>query len=288
MRFSIASWNVEGRLADWADPITRRGSWRQILTGIRNINADIIFLCEAYDESKPVPPKVNHTFTRLGYKFYDFSYEEKFKRDAKGSGHARPVYRLASRLPLMDISTVRLGGIRNIVTAKVLNPVNGSPVAHVLGIHLVDVSEERRLQQLPDLIQLINEVDLPIIMLGDYNSMHGNSRTARMMRNSFSLWVAHHFPLRGLRNFLTRSTGMATGTVLATLGVETNLRDADSRHQPTATPKVREYWFLPSVRLIDLDHILVSPKVIIHNFSVGNKDSGADHRPLMVIVEVPG
>ncbi len=288
MKFSIASWNVEGRLNNRPDPITGRGSWKQILTGVRDLNADIIFFCEARDENLELPEQLDSTFERLGYRIYDFQYEESNEiQEQKGEGSAAPVYRLASRLPLVDVKVVRLGDLRNGVSAIVVDPINREKVAQIFGIHLLDISEVLRQRQVPDLIRLINESSLPVIVLGDYNSMSGETKKSKLMRHKIVRWLVKNLiPFSGLRHFFVRASDMASGTVLARLDEETRTRDVDLTHRATATPRVREYWFLPSVRLIDIDHIRVSKDVKVRSFLIGVKDTGADHRPLLAQVEV--
>jgi endonuclease/exonuclease/phosphatase family metal-dependent hydrolase len=115
-------------------------------------------------------------------------------------------------------------------------------------------------------------------MLGDFNAMWHEGR-GRLISSSLMRSLAGHIPHADLRYMAVRVADMATGTALGVLTTRTNLRDADSSHHPTTTPKLRHASFMPSIRLIQIDHMLVSPEINVSDFTIG-KDGGSDHRAI--------
>lgn len=249
------------------------------MAGLARLDADVILLPEAFNSTMPIDSHTADAVQSLGYDIIDIPYDE--------GGPARyepavsqPVLRLLTRIPITETTVMRLGNLRNAVIVRVIDPMNQRTL-RIIGIHLDDRSEVLRLRQLADLIPVINASDESTLMMGDYNAMHGNSRRARCLRSGLVRWSARHvLPSAGLRDFAIRATDMASGTTLSTLLSETDLREADPTHSPTTTPKVRRYNWLPSIRLIDIDHMLVSGGVSVDAHHVDHHDGGSDHRSI--------
>jgi len=80
---------------------------------------------------------------------------------------------------------------------------------------------------------------------------------------------------------------MATGRVLGRLKNEAGLHDADPRHMATTTPKMRDRLYMPSIRLAQIDHALISDEIGVRDFTIG-PDGGSDHRAIAVTIVVKG
>jgi endonuclease/exonuclease/phosphatase family metal-dependent hydrolase len=78
---------------------------------------------------------------------------------------------------------------------------------------------------------------------------------------------------------------MATGDALFMLESESDLKDVDDRRQATTTPKMRFQEWMPSVRIVQIDHIFVTPTVTVKDFKV-SRDGGSDHRAISATVKI--
>jgi endonuclease/exonuclease/phosphatase family metal-dependent hydrolase len=182
-----------------------------------------------------------------------------------------------SRFPIESVEYHRWGDVRNLVTCILKDPSNGKRL-RIIAVHLDDRSETARQKQLAEIIPYINSSDIPTVMLGDFNAMWRRGR-ARILQSWLVRFVASILPDKELRQVATHLTDMATGSILGDIASKTNLQPADTRFQSTITPKRRGMLFMPSVRLAQIDHILVSPTIHVDSFRVGH-DGGSDHRSI--------
>jgi endonuclease/exonuclease/phosphatase family metal-dependent hydrolase len=272
----IVSWNIEGRLSAFSKD--GRGTPTHILAGIREQSADIVLLVEAFDQAMGIAPHGTLALEALGYTSYDVPYNDAGP-ERINPALSRPVMRLLSRVPVEDIQHIRLGNLRNALIAKVTDLQTGQRI-RLIGIHLDDRAESLRLEQLSDLIPIINNSELPTVMMGDYNAMHAEGVMAKLLRSWPIRVFARCLPTPSLRDFSKRAIGMAAGTTMSAIVSETNLHDVDRRHRPTATPKVRQHSWLPSIRMLDLDHMLVSDTILVSDFVIAKHDGGSDHRAI--------
>jgi endonuclease/exonuclease/phosphatase family metal-dependent hydrolase len=112
--------------------------------------------------------------------------------------------------------------------------------------------------------------------MGDFNAMHGEDVwPSRFLRSRFMRALAHVV----MPDISMRAVEMARGEALSLLESATDLTDADPRHQPTTTPKMRGREWMPSIRLMQIDHIFTSSNVTVEEFSIAD-DGGADHRAI--------
>jgi endonuclease/exonuclease/phosphatase family metal-dependent hydrolase len=276
----FASWNIEGRLSLFKKK--GRGSPQHILSTIAHLDADVVFLLEAFGTHPPLGKSVNESLKKLGYSIKDVEYE-----DIPGERVDMPIYplhsRLLTRIPTSSFKVNRLGELRNSIEVEFIDPASNKPI-RMIGIHLDDRSEALRQRQLVDLIPIINNSTTDTIMVGDFNAMHGMTRRALFIKTWLIRGMATLLPSRDIRRIAQNVIEMANGSILSSIESETSLRDIDPHKSATVTPKRRGYEFLPSIRLLDIDHIMVSEGLITKDFEIGRFDGGADHRPLQVTV----
>lgn len=271
MSLKIASWNIEGSLSI-TDPKVR-GNSTQILAMLRELNADIVTVAESYSEDSIDALAALPQLVALGYRVYSVPYQDDMalRKDAIA---LQSSLMLLSKLPVRKLESVRLGDFRNGLVAMV--EYKSGHLLRVIGVHLDDRLEETRLRQVVDLSKIVKAASLPTVVMGDFNAMHGSD-----------LWPAKFLrsPLMKLLSYIVlpslsrRAVEMARGEALRSLGVSSGLVDADPRHQPTATPKIRGLAWMPSIRLIQIDHIFISQSLAVRDYTVA-ADGGADHRAI--------
>jgi endonuclease/exonuclease/phosphatase family metal-dependent hydrolase len=275
MAIKIAAWNVEGRLAGYEKE--GRGTAEQILGHIALLDADILILPEAYVDEPA--PGVDARLSELGYQIVEVSCEDAGREDTQEED---PLYlRLLSRLPLEDVEYIRPGNIRSMISCIVKDPVSDRRI-RVIAVHLDDRTEDLRLIQEEDLSEYINATDMPTVAIGDFNAMW-RDRRGRLIGSRIMRSFVRHIPHTEVRFAAQRVAEMATGTTLESLTARTNLREVDPKHAATATPKQRSMSFMPNIRLIQIDHMLVSPDVTVSNFMI-EEDGGSDHRAISATI----
>lgn len=282
MSLRVASWNVEGRLSPFS---TRgRGTPDRIVDEIEKLNADLILLPEAYDGDRSISQPIESRIRHMGYDYiHDVDYVNGGPERRLDEAVKLPYLRMMSKAAFQKIDDVRLGDLRSAIDATVQDPDTGTPI-RIIGVHLDDRNEEFRLRQVEDLERIVLGSDEHIVLLGDMNAMYGDDYRSAFLRSRLVKLAAHSLPHNKFSNFANRVTDMATGTTLSRLTAPGVLVDVDERHRSTSTPKVRGLEFLPSIRLVNIDHILVSQTISTSDFTVGTKDSGSDHRPISVTI----
>ncbi|MDP3444139.1 MAG: endonuclease/exonuclease/phosphatase family protein [Ignavibacteria bacterium] len=277
MNIKIASWNLESRLGNTTTK--NRGTPQQIIENIKSVNADILFLPDAYKKISADELKVRtKELNSLGYKTYSVPYDDNINLRQKSDSAGTSLV-LLSKLPITVINTIRLGSYRNALHAVI--EVN-EKVLNIFGIHLDDIHESMRVTQINDLTRIINSTGAPVIVMGDFNAMHGEDFwPASFFRSKFAKMLSKII----LPDVFIRVTEMASGEALKLLEVNTDLSDVDKRHRPTTTPKMREHEWMPSIKLIQIDHIYTSPGITTSNFHI-HSDGGSDHRAISVVIEI--
>jgi endonuclease/exonuclease/phosphatase family metal-dependent hydrolase len=273
MSLKIASWNVEGRLRGYVT--SGRGSAAGIIAQIAKLEADIIVLPEAYLDSPA--SGVDTRLKSMGYEIHDIAYGHDDRDWSLEYMGGMPYLRVLSRIPILNVQKSTWANARNLLTFTACDPATGRAILF-LATHLDDRSEALRVRQIDDIIPYIKKMAMPTVMLGDFNAMWATPRS-KLLGSRATRLVARSVPHARVRDIATRLTDMATGSVLARLKAEAGLRDADSKKRPTTTPKMRELAFMPSVRLVQIDHILVSADITATNFKV-HRDGGSDHRAI--------
>lgn len=278
MALKVAAWNVEGRLSPRTSG--RRGSPTHILAGIRRLDADVVVLPEAYYET--IAPGVDDALHRLGYHWYDARYDD-VALAADEAGRPTEVHlRILSRLPLENVRRLRFHDIRTLMCATLTDPSTGRQLL-VIATHLDDRAESLRMQQVQEVAAFIRAENMPTVMLGDFNAIWDGKR-ARIMRSRSVRRVVGLLPNEWLRSVATRFADMASGTTLDYLAAHAGLLDADPRRRATATPKLYGAEWLPSIRMAQLDHILISDDIVAGRVDIAS-DGGSDHRAIHTTIQ---
>lgn len=278
MTFKIASWNIEGRLTN--NDISLRSTPDKIIESIKKLNADILILPEAHNEINLKNLKIKQKLKDIGYELFSVPYQEVpvFRLDAF---YTNLSLMILSKLPIKKFDIIRPADYRNELMAIIRDPQTNKEV-RIIGLHLDDLSEETRIRQVKDLVKIINSSNTPTILLGDLNAMHSEDLwPSKFLRN----YLVRNITSKLSVKFGKRAVEMARGEALKLLQSNTNLTDADPRHQPTTTPKIRGIEFMPSIRLMQIDHMFVSPEIKISNFTI-SPDGGADHRAISAIIDL--
>lgn len=278
MMWKLASWNIEGRLSPYAT--VGRGTPDHIAGGIQRLQADVIVLTESHD-GQHVSDHVIDWLQTMGYAVHSVAYNDSGPRQY--AAVSEPAMTLLSRLPLKNIFQTRYGGIRTLLRADVIEPVSGA-VVRLFCIHLDDRSEANRLRQAADLIADVKNCPYPFVLAGDFNAMAAGDNRAQILRTRAAKKAIGCLRPAKLRDTLARLSEMAAGTTLALLMSRLELDEADTRRRATSTPKMRGQLILPSLRMVQLDHIFVSKGVFTKDFIVA-PDGGSDHRAITVMLD---
>lgn len=277
MSIRVASWNTEGRLG-W---IARkgRGSPNRIVDALLGLDADVIFLPEAFGVR--TAKGVNERLRQAGYAWHDAQYRDAGKPPQPGDSN--PHNRFLYRIPLILHSEARYADIRTMQTVIVLDPATHQEI-RIMGIHLDDRSETLRIAQVEDLADHVLLDKRPTVLMGDFNAVY-RAGIARFIGSGFMKFVARMMPNARARSLLVRLSDMATGTALDYLLSQARLQEADPAHQPTMTLKTRGFLWLPSLRIVQLDHMLYSDSLSVTGYAIA-ADGGSDHRAISATVEV--
>ena len=123
-----------------------------------------------------------------------------------------------------------------------------------------------------------------MVAMGDFNAMHRESFPARVLRSRVSRAMIEYWPHARTKDILARLSQMAIGDTMQRFLDSTSLVDIDTSYRPTTTPKMRGQEWMPSIRMAQIDHLLISPGVYGGAFSIGG-DGGSDHRAISARLE---
>ena len=278
MELRIGSWNVEGRLSD--SGVTNRGKPSHIIAAIKKLNVDILVLLEAHSEDSIDNLACHKQLNDMGYYLKSVNYQDDMA-SRKDTYVKQLSLVLLSKLPIDKFEIIRLGDFRNAFVA-IIHDNKASQSLRVIGLHLDDRLESTRLKQIVDLSNIVNRSSLPTVVMGDFNAMHGDDLWPAKFLNSKFI---HKLSSSILPKISERAVEMASGDTLRMLQTRTNLRDADIQHKPTTTPKMRGLEWMPSIRLIQIDHIFLSSNIQVKKFQIA-PDGGADHRAITSILQL--
>lgn len=274
----LAAWNVEGRLGTVSD--RGRGAPQAIVDGILACDADVLFLPEAY--GREVAEGIDAQLTRRGYRLFDVSYQDEGKPNTPSDEN--PHNRFLSRLPVIKHEVLRFGDARTLQAIYVIDPVTNRPVC-IIGIHFDDRLESRRLRQVEDVVTYSRRQSMPVVLMGDFNALYGWKRTSILLRMGAVLQIGRLCGTLFIGTALVRIAGMAQGTTLGRIHDALDVYAANERHIGTTTPKMRQASWLPSVRLLEIDHMLISRELVSSSFRVA-ADGGSDHRLISATIKM--
>ena len=269
----VASWNVEGRLSN-IEP-AKRGKSNDIISAIESLDADILVLLEAHSENSSQELKSLNKLKELGYYIYEAPYDDDLKTRSAYTDQLSML--LLSKNKIANIKVVKLGNLRNCIVATTEDGYR------IIGIHFDDRTEATRIRQSNDLSKLVNKSNMPTVVMGDFNAMHGEDIwPSKFLRSKLILQLSQIV----LPALSVRAVDMARGEALNNLELKTGLVDADTKHRPTVTPQSRGFEWLPNIRLMQIDHIFLSKSIKVDNFSI-EKDHGSDHRAISATISIP-
>lgn len=276
MAIKLLSWNIEGRLTRYA-AAAERGSPEHIIAQLRHHDADIVVLPEASD-GKNIEPSVYASLEQLGYRICHVEYNDAGERPFVAS--EQPSLMLLSRLALSDIRSIRPGGVRTLLTAVMTEPSSNQKI-RIIPIHLDERSERNRLLQAEAVADLASKSEYPIILAGDFNAMHARDPKAKLARFLCHPFLSRWMPHSELRVRMQQVYEMAEGRALGHC-MQVGLYETNPHFRATTTPQLRTLprW-MPNIRLIQIDHILLSRDLRSEGFTIA-PDGGSDHRALSV------
>lgn len=246
----VASWNL-------ARGLSEANKVKTIYEGIDRLDADLIFLPEAFDKSgQPIDPDFA---TDLGYKAISTEYEDTEKHPSEEQ------YLVALSRVAALLEATRLNS-RNAIAA-VFN-MEGEAVS-VTGAHFDDRREEIR-SGMVEAFLVDRNPNVANALIGDLNSMHGDDLRARILSSSLARARARALKNDRARSLATRLTDMASGDVMYRLEHE-GFRDADPRHCPT--------MLMGGIAVVQLDHLMHDDKLRVTSFS-SKRLNGSDHKAI--------
>lgn len=239
----------------------------------------MVFLPEAFDAARPIEPEIRERLEKIGYKLLEIAYGDRDDRlHSPYPATKDPHMMLLSRLKVERFEELsRVGGARNMLTADVVDPDTNRLVC-IFGIHLDDRTEEKRLRQVDVLVPLIREATpIPVIAMGDFNAMRGDSLPAFIFGNRVSRAMSEYIPSKRIKDVAQRVSEMAIGDTIRMFEEGTGLVNADPRGRLTTTPKMRGMEFMPSIPMVKIDNLYVGREFTVRNERVEG-DGGSDHR----------
>lgn len=263
MAITIAELNAQGGLSDEV-------RLPHLIEGLKRLDADVIVCPEAGPENDEhrLVPAINE-LEELGYSVFTEPY-----RDADTERTDRHVLLMASRRKVVNYSPIKLDSRYGMIFDI---SDNATPI-RVLGKHGNDRSEFIRRGQVLDAI-----LARPDIIATDLNGTRWRFAPARALTA-----LPAHYPtaersitkLERIMNIAHRLGGMAASETMSMLQAA-GYKDAAGLHRKATWPS--------KFPLFALDHILIDarskPKIHVRDFKVHDGISGADHRPIVAVVE---
>lgn len=271
MKATIAAWNIQEGLA-----IPARS--RQLVEGIKQLDADVITLSDAYWPGNPLHTldmalveEAKADLDAEGYSTFELAYED--DNDPYPSRYMLGLARVACRQ-----SGVNLDGRNALAISVVPDRQTSEKELQVYGVHLDDRSESRRVAQA---YAILNEFDTYAAqaVIGDFNSLNKTTISARIIGSTLgTLDSADHISRRvpdRIRAVASKLGGMASGTTLDVVRAA-GLQETDDK--PSGT-------FPSRFPLLQLDRCMVTPGIEVHQQRQPHR-AGSDHRAIKVSLTV--
>ena len=276
MSIKVAAWNAEGRLGRIATK--DRGAPEHIVSEILRIDADVLFVADAFHQ--PVEATIDAALERAGYRWLDVQYDD----EGVSADHRQPNSRFLTKLDVINHSTTRYGGVRSLQTLTVRSTGDGELIRFI-GVHLDDRSDALRHRQVDAMLADIDQCKDAVVLLGDFNAAHSDQLSARILRSRIIQTVFRVMPLSLVQSLGHRLGEMCSGIIMQRFSGHPDLREVDEKRHSTMTLKTLGLLFLPSLPIIQLDHVFVS-KQLCHTGIIVEKDGGSDHRAIRTTVHV--
>lgn len=235
---TISTWNINGAFSADSE------RYNAALKTIDESDSDIVVLPDAWredsEQSRPSPRKLElgaADFRRLGYTMLKGTFHENRPDD----NYARYGFMTLIKEPLVPAyEEIRLGER----PAHHLRLDYNHEILNIISLYLNDQSESNRSGQIDDLLRYLDAyTDEPVVLAGDFNAMHRQSRIARALSSRAFEPIAK-LPI--MNNTPARLQEMADGATMAILQ-EHGFVDADPEFMATMPSR------LP---LFQLDHIM--------------------------------
>jgi len=249
----LATWNLNGALSD-----PRRAE--TVAETIIGTDGQVISLQDAYildpSESTPSGTKLKlplDIFRDAGYEIVDLKHREVLLEGEDNSA----IYQFMTLVK--GWSYRRREILREETNAVIFDIAMQDFVARVVSVHLNDQSEKIRLRQVEAIKARLN-LDMPTVVMGDFNSMHGDLMISKVTR------------ARALRNphpskALLWLADKARGDVLREFN-KFGLEDVDADRQPTMPSRLPKF---------QLDHVLVNDGLVATEYKVEHRPDESDH-----------
>ncbi len=252
----VASWNLAHGLSD-----AKRSA--KIIGGLIKLDADIVFLPEAFDKNGPID---NFDLAnKLGYKILITEYEDATAHTAEKQ-YIIVLSRIAASLEVVRLNT------RNALSASF--QLDGKNVT-ITGVHFDDRSEDARIGMVNAFLDSSGQ-DTASVLIGDLNAMHGGDLRARILSSPVARRLATEISSNRARSLATRLTDMASGGVMKTLE-QAGMKDADLHHRPT--------MLMGGLAVVQLDHLMYDDGLRVTSFQT-HKLKGSDHRAISGDIEM--
>jgi len=252
----IASWNLARGLSN-ADKA------RHINEGLDRIDADIVFLPEAFDKTgQPVDPNFAEN---LGYTTLSVGYEDE-EPHPSDEQYIVALSRVAVLLDNTRLAT------RNALSANF--ELEGEDIS-VTGVHLDDRREDIRTGMVDAFLTGRNP-GVAHALIGDLNAMHGDDLRAKVLSSAIARSRAESLKNKRARSLMRRLTDMASGDVMDLLE-QTGMKDADSRHRPT--------MLMGGLAVVQLDHFMHDERLRVTSFQA-KRLKGSDHKAISGYLEL--
>lgn len=255
----LSSWNIEGRLSD-EGLASKRGTAKHILVNLALSDFDVAFLPDAYS-SLPNDDIIQDLENIVGEQgeIVSYGYNDLAESKSKLNGM------LLSKLPIENKEIIKAGDYRNVIKTM----IGGLAI---YGVHLDDKSEATRHIMSNSIIMDIEKTKIPTVVMGDFNAAYPDGLVAKGFK---ALGNLHPNSSDGL---LRRAKDMVNGGTMD-MFLQAGFSETNPNHTPTETPKMRGLEFMPSIPLLQLDHILISSELDYDNFKI-EQDGGSDHRQI--------
>ena len=273
----VATWNIKaGRFEGYDHEARNPQRMEKLREGVRKIGAEVIALVDTFGW--------NDRFSneKLQYQFgygYAINVPLEDNRMRKDGSDRQVGVALLSNLPVLSAEPIRLYS-RNAVHALVAPP-DEDPV-DVYGVYLDDLSENMRLAQFSDLLEITGTPERSVIA-GDFNSLTRGEKFTKQTLTSVLGRIAVRAP-RLLPAELVAIQDMRRGEVLAR-AKEAGFIDAAKEPHATAPTRMHKLWAVaPHLRI---DYILHSPDLVANDFQVLDDrffHSASDHLPIQARV----